>query len=153
MKTKLGLLCLIAYFSVSLAFAANPLLHYQPTTVTLTGIMKVEKFPAPPKKECIGDKEEIYRYLILDHPIDVVPEKSDTDPKNELQKNVTTVQVVKIEDTYADSFIEPNKRMHSNWSNKLTEKHVRVVGNLYSRVVRVVMLANHFEEIKQNDKN
>ena len=153
MKTQLSLLCLTAYFSVSLAFAANPVLHYQPATVTLTGIMKVKKFPAPPKKEGIGDKEEVYRYLILDRPIDVIPQASDTDSQNEFQKNVKTVQIVKIEDTYADSFIEPNKRMHSNWSNELTGKHVRIIGSLYSRVVRVVMLASHFEEIKKNDKN
>jgi len=153
MKAKLIVPSLIISFYTSLACATNPVLHYQPEAVTLTGIMKVAKFSAPPKKECIGDKEETYRYLILDHPIDVVPQKGDTDSQNELQKNVKTVQVVKVEDTYADSFVDPNKRKHSNWSNKLISKHICVIGSLYSRVVRVVMMANHFEEVKKDYEN
>jgi len=104
-------------------------------------------------RECIGDKEEIYRYLILDHPIDVVPQKGGTDSQNELQKNVKTIQIVKVEDTYADSFVDPNKRKHSNWSNELIGKHIRVIGSLYSRVVRVVMVANYFEEVKKDHEN
>lgn len=153
MQAKSIVPSLIISFYISLACAATPVLHYQPEAVTLTGIMKVEKFPAPPKKECIGDKEETYRYLILDHPIDAVPQKGDTDSQNELQKNVKTIQIVKVEDTYADSFVDPNKRKRSNWSNKLIGKHIRVMGSLYSRVVRVVMVANHFEEVKKDHEN
>lgn len=139
--------CLVSYQ----VFAANQVFHYQPKIVTLSGIIKVEKFPAPPKNECIGDKEEIYRYLELDHPIDVVPQKTDSEAKNELQEDVKTVHLVKIEDHNADSdaldhVIDPER---SNWTDKFIGKHVRVTGKLYSRIARIVMLAEHFEEVKK----
>lgn len=163
MKAKLIVLSLIASFCTSLTFAANPVLHYQPETVTLTGIIKVEKFPAPPKDEYIGDKAEIYRHLVLDRPIDVLPQKGDSDADNEVQRNVKDIQIVKLED-YEDFDTWVCKRCHqqnqfskdkecgkcanSNWSDQLIGKHVRVTGRLYSRVVRIVMIGNHFEEIK-----
>jgi|GEM_PF-6775289 len=153
MKIKIIIFFLFAYFTPPLVFAANQVVHYQPAVVTLNGIIKVRKFPAPPKNECIGDKEEIYRYLDLDRPIDVVPQKIDNEAKNELQKDVKIVHIVKIEDYNADSdafdrVIDP---IRSNWADKFIGKHVRVTGKLYSRIARVVMLAEHFEEVKNNE--
>jgi hypothetical protein len=149
MKNRFIMFFSIVNFAISsLVLAANQIVHYQPEMITLTGIIKVEEFPTPPKKECIGDKKEIYRYLLLDHSVDVVPAEGDVDSNNELQENVNDVQIVKIEDTYADSFINSDKRKHSNWSEKFVGKHLRVTGTLYSRVIRIVMIANHFEEIK-----
>jgi len=131
------------YLPAPLAFTANQIFHYQPEVTTLTGVIKIEKFFAPPKNENIGDKEETYRYLVLDSPIDIVPRKNDTERNNELQRNVETIQVVRIEDS---NIYETHE--HSNWSDKLINKHVHVTVRLYSRVVRAVILATHFEIIK-----
>lgn len=165
MKTKIIIIFCITYFWTLFAYAANPIFHYQPAKIILTGIVKVKIFPAPPKNEDeFGDTKEVYRYLVLDQPIDVLPQKGDLDNGNEALKNVKDLQVVKIEDYESnDSWIcercreqnQPAKRdencgqcLNSNWSDKLVNKHVRVTGELYSRVVRIVMIANHFEEIK-----
>lgn len=164
MRNKLTIFLLIILVSPLSVFAANQSLHYEPEIVTLTGIIKVEKYPAPPKNETIGDKEEIYRYLVLDHPIDVVPQKSDSTKKNELQENVKEVQIVRIEDCYKaynakceyyyeQNQLSKNKKTnnqcpYSKWSDKFINKHVRITGTLYSRMVRVVMVARRFEVIK-----
>jgi hypothetical protein len=149
MKNKfiefLLVICLVIPLST---LAANQERHCQPEKVTLSGVLKITIFPAPPKKEYIGDKKEIYRYLILDSPINVVPQKGDLDKDNELQEDIKDIQIVRVEDTYDDSFIDKNQRKHSNWSDKFIDKHIIVSGMLYSRVIRVVMIAEHFAEIK-----
>ena len=164
MKIKLILLFLTICLFTSLSFAANKIFHYDPEQVTLTGIIKVKKFPAPPKNERIGDKAETYRYLVLDRPIDVFPQKNDSAANNELQKNVKDLQIVRLED--CDDFdtwvcercrqqnqFSKNKKCeqcsNSNWSDSLIGKRVRITGKLYSRVVRIVMIANHFEGTKE----
>lgn len=164
MKIELILLFLTTCFFTSLSFAANEIFHYDPVQVTLTGIIKVKKFPAPPKNERIGDKAETYRYLVLDRPIDVFPQKNDSAANNELQKNVKDLQIVRLEDgddfdtlvyerCHQQNQFPKNKECaqcsNSNWSDKLVGKRVRVTGKLYSRVVRIVMIANHFEEAKE----
>lgn len=126
---KLKVLLLGAYFFTQLVFAANPSSYFDEEGVILTGTVKVKVFPAPPKNEDIGDKEEIYRYLILDHPIDVFDKKNNSDS----QENIETIHIVPIDDSWSDQFIN---------------KHVRVIGKLYSRVIRTVMLVNKFEIIK-----
>lgn len=130
------------YIFVRSIITAKRIAHYQPATVILTGIIKAKKFPTPPKNENIGDKEEIYRYLELDYPLDVIPQKTDSDIKNETLRNVTTIQIVRIEDD-----TNSKKTAYSNWSDSFIGKHVRVTGKLYSRVVRVIILAEHFEKI------
>lgn len=127
------------------AFASNPVFHYEPEIVTLTGTMHARYFPPPPAKEDIGDKAEVYRYLKLGHTIDVLPKRTDLAPDNDVLKNVEEVQIVKIEESnLKDRLPGDTKPAHSNWSNKFIGRRVCVTGVLYSRVVRIVMLAKHF---------
>jgi len=165
MKIKSTIFLLVALILSIPIFADNTALHYEPEIATLTGVIKVKKYPAPSKSEAIGDKEEIYRYLVLDYPVDVLPQKSDKTKKNWLQENITEVQVVRIEDYYkvyrseeCENYYQQkqsskNKKSnsqcsYSNWSDEFINKHVRITGILRSRIVRVVMVANNFEIIK-----
>lgn len=78
--------------------------------------------------------------------IDVLAPKQDLDATNETQRNIKTIQIVRVEDSnlYRKEIAH---LIRTHWSDRLIGKHVRVTGQLYSRVIRVVLLATHFEEI------
>lgn len=164
MKNKMLTCLLTMCFFMPPALAANQVFHYDPEAATIAGIIKIKKFPAPPKSENIGDKEEIYRYVILDQPIDVVPQKIDKNRPFELQKNVKEIQIVRIEDIFKNDDLEcenyyrqnqiyknknPNSKCpYSNWSDKFVNERVEIKGTLYNHNRRVVMTAEHFKIIE-----
>lgn len=141
MKVKLIVLSLIISFYTSLAFAANPVLHYAPEVVTLTGIMKIKTFPGAPDYESVeaGDDLERCPYLLLSHPIDVITSPEDEDHDAETEKNLKIIQIATGDD--------------SNWNDKYIGKQVLVTGTLFHYLTahhrtRVLISANHFAMTK-----
>lgn len=127
------LILLILPFNI---IAKNKIVKYEPQIVTLTGIIKFKTYAGPLE-------EEIYPYLFLDHPIDVVS-KNNTNPEDVLEKNVKVLQIAADDET-------------SNWSwkheNKFITKHVNVTGKLFHSISghhhsRVLIEAIHFAIIK-----
>jgi hypothetical protein len=138
-KIKLAVLFLSLYFLTPTIFAKNQIVSYEPKIVTLTGVIKLKTFPGSPNYESVaaGDDVETCPYLFLDHPIDAVVPKNDTNPEDQLEKNVKIIQVASAGDD-------------DNWNDKYVGQHVRVTGTLYHRLTghhhtRVLINSTHFE--------
>lgn len=146
---KILFVILILIVNISLAYGANPILHYEPAIVELAGTIEQQTFPGPPNYESIaeGDKIEKGWYLRLFEPVDIVETKNDDPSANsETERNV--------------------KIMHLTWhrSPKLkeairsvtktkTKRKVRLKGHLFHRLTghhhsRVLMWVDQLEEIK-----
>lgn len=132
---------LITSFFVVTVFATNPVLHYAPEVVTLTGIMKIKTFPGAPNYESVaaGDDLERCPYLLLSHPIDVITLIEDEDQDAETEKNLKIIQIATGDD--------------SNWNDKYIGKQVLVTGTLFHYFTahhhtRVLISAKHFAMAK-----
>ena len=74
---------------------SNPVFHYEPENVKLSGTVEQQTFPGLPNYENIktGDEAEKGWYLRLDRPIDVVASKKDVDPNAETEKDVKVMHL------------------------------------------------------------
>lgn len=88
----------ILVFIISLSYAKNRLVYYEPVVTKLTGVVKVKTYPGPPNYESVenGDVAETCPYLILDKPIDVdLPPHIKTN-ENEIDEPVVNIKVVQL---------------------------------------------------------
>lgn len=127
------LMILIMLFPI-MGLANNQTLYYEPRLVTLTGIIKILKFPGPPNYTSIkdGDSEETGAYLLLEKPIDVAIDSQIKDSNNQPEKNVVLLQLVVRNNHYWDKIKEGNKvRVTGTLFSTLTaHHHARVLVNL-----------------------
>jgi hypothetical protein len=122
---KFGKLFLLFLFLISsFAMAKNQAVYYEPNPVTLIGFVKHITFPGPPNYESIkeGDLNETGPYLILKNPIDAypAPNRTEMDNNDELEKNVSILQIV----------------MPQNipWKKVKEGNYVRIHGTLFRRL-------------------
>ena len=109
------------------AHAGNPVLHYDPGLVELSGTLDLQTFPGLPNYENIasGDKIERHFYLKLDKPVDVLTSKKDADQNAENERNVRIVQLaIDAED----------KSLWSRFRHAGRGAHVIVTGQLFHRL-------------------
>lgn len=113
-----------------MGLANNQTLYYEPRVVTLTGIIKILKFPGPPNYTSIkdGDSEETGAYLLLEKPIDVAIDSQVNDSNNQPEKNVVLLQLI----VRRDKIKEGNKVqvMGTLFSTLTAHHHARVLVNL-----------------------
>jgi len=96
-KRGFKFILLLLFFFPLVAMAKNQVVNYEPKEVKLTGVIKNLQFPGPPNYESIekGDADETGPYLVLDNPIDVMPEsKSKKYEEDTPEKNVKLIQLV-----------------------------------------------------------
>lgn len=115
------LIIFIMLFS-SLSLANNQTLYYEPSTITLTGIIKILKFPGPTNYTSIkdGDANETGSYLFLDRPINIEINSSVKSNNDQPEKNVSLLQLV-----------VGSKR---NWNSIQEGYRVRVTGTAFRAI-------------------
>lgn len=127
------LMILIMLFPI-MGLANNQTLYYEPRIATLTGIIKILKFPGPPNYTSIkdGDSEETGAYLLLENPIDVAINPQVKDSNNQPEKNIVLLQLVVTDNHYWDKIKEGNKvQVRGTLFSTLTaHHHARVLVNL-----------------------
>lgn len=144
MKKLFALFVLI--FNFSLAHGSNPVLHYEPAIVELTGIIEQQTFPGPPEYESIANGDEIEKgwYLRLSQMVDVVETKSDApSAESETERNVKIMQL-----TWGNDKLDQVIRNATKRKNR-----IRLKGYLFHRWSghhhsRVLMWVDKLEEIK-----
>jgi hypothetical protein len=69
----------VSLLSLATITTANPILHYEPTVVKLSGTIIKKTYPGPPNYESIknGDAREDGIFLKLDQPFDVIVSSKD----------------------------------------------------------------------------
>ncbi len=93
---KIILLFISLLLDINLSFGANPVMHYEPAIVEVTGIIEQQTFPGPPEYESIakGDRIEKGWYLRFLEPVDVEETKNDApSAESETERNVRIIQL------------------------------------------------------------
>ena len=117
----------ILFLFSSPVYAGNPIVHYEPSRVKLSGSLDLQTFPGPPNYESIadGDRMERHFYLKLDQPIDVLESKEDTDQNSENEKNVQIVQL---------AINGEDEALWSKFRRAGKGAHVVITGELFHRL-------------------
>jgi hypothetical protein len=139
----------VAVLTFPWAYGANPILHYEPAVVELTGIIEQQTFPGPPNYESIANGDEIEKgwYLQLSEPVEVVKTKNDDSSTNsETERNVKIMQL-----TWDDENPKLDKAIRNSTKKK---NKVRLKGDLFHRLTghhhsKVLMSVDQLNEIRQ----
>lgn len=141
MKLFKKLICSLGLFFLSFYAAANPVFHYEPEIVRLSGTIIKKTYPGSPNYESIksGDTREDDVFLKPDQPFDVTL-TADDDPSAmaEQEKNIKIIQL-SIDRT-------------QDWKMvRQAGKHVIVIGSLFHRFTghhhtRILILTKKIED-------
>ena len=145
---KIVLLIFVLIGSLPPVLGANPIFHYEPILVELTGVIEQQTFPGRPGYESIANGDEIEKgwYLRLLEPVDVEKTINDDPTNSETERNVKIIQM-----TWDDENTKLDRAVRT-----FTKKQakVRLKGSLFHRMTghhhsRVLVSVDKIEEIKR----